>query len=66
MHEDWAMLLRQTEAYYTARVREHGATARGVDWNSPESQALRFQQLLRIVDPCLRPFIMSESISLPT
>jgi hypothetical protein len=44
----FAGILRQVDAYYTARLRQHGATARGVDWNSAESQALRFRQLLRI------------------
>lgn len=32
--------------YYTERVQEHGATPRGVDWNGPRSQELRFEQLL--------------------
>jgi SAM-dependent methyltransferase len=40
--------------YYTERVREFGATARGVDWNSEESQDLRFAQLARLLPP--RPF----------
>ena len=38
------------ERYYSGRFAEHGATARGVDWNSPESQELRFEQLLRVTD----------------
>ena len=29
---------------------EHGATARGVDWNSEESQELRFAQLLKVAE----------------
>jgi SAM-dependent methyltransferase len=35
--------------YYTNRLREHGTTARGVDWNSEESQVLRFEQLARVL-----------------
>ena len=35
--------------YYSGRLREHGATARGVDWNSEESQVLRFTQLARVL-----------------
>jgi len=35
--------------YYTARVLEYGETARGVDWNSEASQALRFDTLLELV-----------------
>jgi SAM-dependent methyltransferase len=35
-------------AYYAGKLREHGATHRGVDWNSAQSQELRFAQLLRV------------------
>jgi SAM-dependent methyltransferase len=37
-------------AYYSERLREHGMTARGVDWNSEASQAVRFDQLLKVCD----------------
>jgi hypothetical protein len=37
-------------SYYRDKVARFGATARGVDWNSADSQALRFRQLLKIVD----------------
>lgn len=43
-------LLRDVERYYADRVAEHGATARGVDWNSEDSQELRFRQLVRLWD----------------
>ncbi len=43
-------LLNSVADYYTSKVREHGATAAGVDWNSPGSQRLRFDQLLKICD----------------
>jgi SAM-dependent methyltransferase len=43
-------ILTAVERYYSGRFAEHGATARGVDWNSPESQELRFEQLLRVAD----------------
>jgi SAM-dependent methyltransferase len=52
-------LLGPVERYYTAKVREHGATAQGVDWNSPESQELRFSQLLKVVDVS-RPFSITD------
>ena len=35
--------------YYSEKVRQHGETAQGVDWNSTESQKTRFDQLLGIV-----------------
>jgi len=41
--------MRETAVrYYTDTIRQFGATARGVDWNSEESQVLRFAQLLRL------------------
>jgi SAM-dependent methyltransferase len=36
--------------YYSAKLAEHGATARGVDWNGEESQELRFAQLAKAID----------------
>jgi SAM-dependent methyltransferase len=41
-------LLGPVERYYTAKVVEHGPAPAGVDWNSAESQELRFRELLRI------------------
>lgn len=35
--------------YYSGRLQEHGMTAKGVDWNGPESQALRFGTLAKIL-----------------
>ena len=48
-------ILDSVEKYYTGRLREHGATPRGVDWNSTESQTLRFEELIRIFT-CNEPF----------
>ena len=36
--------------YYSRKLEEFGATARGVDWNSEASQRVRFAQLLRLLD----------------
>lgn len=38
-------LRAQVRDYYEARLRAHGPTPAGVDWNSLESQELRFAQL---------------------
>lgn len=38
----------KVEKYYSGKIREFGVSARGVDWNSEETQELRFQQLSRI------------------
>jgi SAM-dependent methyltransferase len=35
-------------AYYAERIALHGPTPAGVDWNSRESQQLRFEQLLKV------------------
>lgn len=44
-------VLQSVASYYTGKVREHGATPRGVDWNGAESQLLRFATLLQLVPP---------------
>jgi SAM-dependent methyltransferase len=38
-------IIRQVRQYYEGKLADHGATARGVDWNSEESQQLRFREL---------------------
>lgn len=43
-------LVRQAAAYYARKLKEHGAGHRGADWNSVESQWLRFEQLLKICE----------------
>jgi SAM-dependent methyltransferase len=44
-------ILGPVERYYSAKVAEHGAAPAGADWNSAESQELRFRELLRICPP---------------
>jgi SAM-dependent methyltransferase len=41
-------VLGPVERYYSARVTEYGAAPAAADWNSSESQELRFSELLRI------------------
>lgn len=43
-------ILDQVARYYADRLVEHGAVARGVDWNGEGSQTLRFRQLLKVFD----------------
>ena len=45
--------------YYDEKIQTHGPTARGVDWNSPESQQMRFGQLLKLIDHRL-PFAIND------
>jgi SAM-dependent methyltransferase len=42
---------RAVAGYYAGKLREHGPSHRGVDWNSTESQLLRFRQFLRVIPP---------------
>ena len=42
-------LLTEIAEYYSAKIAEHGDTANGVDWNSHESQSLRFEQLTKVI-----------------
>lgn len=43
-------IAERAKRYYESRLAEHGATARGVDWNSEASQQIRFRDLVRLVD----------------
>jgi SAM-dependent methyltransferase len=43
-------ILENISRYYSEKIKLYGATPRGVDWNSRESQELRFEQLLKICE----------------
>lgn len=43
------LVLEPVARYYAEKLRAHGTTARGVDWNSADSQDRRFTELLRVV-----------------
>jgi ubiquinone/menaquinone biosynthesis C-methylase UbiE len=43
-------ILSNVSNYYTEKINHFGATPQGVDWNSAESQQLRFKKLLSIID----------------
>jgi hypothetical protein len=42
--------LEHVKSYFDKRIQEHGASARGSDWNSEASQNVRFDQLLKVVE----------------
>ena len=52
-------ILAAVDYYYSEKIKVHGATAKGVDWNSCESQRLRFFQLLKLFDT-KRPFSIND------
>jgi len=54
-----AKILGDVERYYREKIEFHGATACGVDWNSPDSQRLRFVQLLKLTDHS-QPFTIND------
>lgn len=60
MKEIKTEILDEVASYYSAKLAEHGATARGVDWNSCESQTLRFEQLCKIVAPGTQGFSVAD------
>jgi hypothetical protein len=35
--------------YFSAKLADHGETARGVDWNGPERQAVLFEQATKVI-----------------
>lgn len=41
--------LDRTKDYFAQRLTTHGATPRGVDWNSESAQELRFAQLCKVI-----------------
>ena len=54
------MNLEPVVRYYTEALARHGASARGVDWNSEESQRLRFDQLARLWEPGQPPGSLND------
>ena len=40
----------QVRQYYEDKLASHGATPRGVDWNSQDAQEKRFEQVLKICE----------------
>lgn len=53
-------LLEEVATYYSDKLAEHGDTPRGVDWNSVESQTVRFDQLCKVIDPRIPHFSIND------
>ena len=43
--------MNQIRNYFAGKLEQHGATPRGVDWNSTGAQDIRFSQLAKVIDP---------------
>jgi SAM-dependent methyltransferase len=52
-------ILGNVENYYNDKLKTHGATPKGVDWNSTETQFMRFKQLMQICD-LNQPFTLMD------
>ena len=42
-------ILSSVNAYYSDKIRQNGANNLGVDWNSKDSQYLRFEQIANVI-----------------
>lgn len=54
------MNLKPVADYYAAALARHGATPQGVDWNSADSQRLRFEQLTRLWSHLAPPHAVND------
>jgi SAM-dependent methyltransferase len=43
--------LEHYRRYFNGKIEEHGAVPQGVDYNGPDAQSIRFQQLVKVIDP---------------
>lgn len=46
--------LNRVKNYFADKLEVHGATHRGVDYNSTEAQEARFFQLIKVIDPSVK------------
>lgn len=49
MKKNKTLFLEDINRYYSKKIKQHGATPQGVDWNSKESQEIRFAQLCKLI-----------------
>ncbi len=43
--------IQQVNQYFSQKLQTHGATPKGVDYNGEEAQRLRFEQLIKVINP---------------
>lgn len=51
--------LNSLNEYFADKLEKFGPTPKGVDYNGPEAQVIRFEQLVKIIDPS-RPFTVLD------
>lgn len=49
------------EKFYTSAIQLHGVSAKGVNWNSSDSQNLRFKTILELLPPNLHEFTLADA-----
>ncbi len=52
-------IYEQARNYFEQSLTNHGATPRGVDWNSVSAQEIRFVQLIKVIQPS-QPFSLLD------
>jgi hypothetical protein len=57
---DNAIDMNQIRSYFAGKLEQHGATPRGVDWNSTVAQEIRFSQLAKVIYPAGKPFSLLD------
>lgn len=50
---------KKLNEYFSEKLETFGATPKGVDYNGPEAQARRFEQLAKVIDP-VQPFTVID------
>lgn len=43
--------LEHYRRYFNEKIEVHGAVPQGVDYNGPDAQSIRFEQLIKVIDP---------------
>lgn len=51
--------LHEVRNYFSNTLKQHGATPKGVDWNSDEAREPRFAQLVKVIDTS-QPFSLLD------
>ncbi len=53
------LIERRIKDYFGPRLREHGTTPKGVDWNNQDAQYLRFNQIMKVCETDA-PFTLND------
>jgi SAM-dependent methyltransferase len=52
--------LKSLQDYFDSKIKAHGATPLGVDWNGQAAQFARFEQLLKVIPDKSAPFTLLD------